>query len=356
MPTIETAIRLIVIGQELLIAAVFLFGSGGRAARFSGALLVLSVVGYLFTSSAVLRNLLPMVIPAALLLALIVPYCLWFFARAIFEAPWPKPALVIAFAAIVIVVWRIYLSEDALIATWKGSVSVVVHIVALAAVADTLWLALKGRPDDLIERRRSFRLLLVAIVSIQVAIVLTVELALGEAMLPAWVGLTNVIAIALLTVGLAIPILRLDADFFELGTIGHSGGAEHSSGDSLGAAERVMRQKLLDLMEEGVYRETGLSIRALAEKLDYPEHQLRRLINGHLGYRNFSAFLNNYRINEAKERLADAEFARRQVLTIAVDLGYASLGPFNRAFKAATGTTPTDYRKKYSGQTGADSE
>ena len=36
MPTLETAIRLMVIGQALLIAAVFLVGKGGRAARVSG--------------------------------------------------------------------------------------------------------------------------------------------------------------------------------------------------------------------------------------------------------------------------------------------------------------------------------
>ncbi len=39
MLDIETAIRLIVIGQEILIATAFLFGSGGRAGRFSRALL-----------------------------------------------------------------------------------------------------------------------------------------------------------------------------------------------------------------------------------------------------------------------------------------------------------------------------
>jgi len=34
------------------------------------------------------------------------------------------------------------------------------------------------------------------------------------------------------------------------------------------------------------------------------------------------------------------------VLTIALDLGYGSLGPFNRAFKEMTGMTPTAYREK----------
>ena len=33
------------------------------------------------------------------------------------------------------------------------------------------------------------------------------------------------------------------------------------------------------------------------------------------------------------------------VLTIAMDLGYGSLAPFNRAFRDTTGQTPTDWRR-----------
>ena len=33
------------------------------------------------------------------------------------------------------------------------------------------------------------------------------------------------------------------------------------------------------------------------------------------------------------------------MITIAMDAGFQSLGPFNRAFKATTGVTPTEYRR-----------
>jgi AraC-like DNA-binding protein len=33
------------------------------------------------------------------------------------------------------------------------------------------------------------------------------------------------------------------------------------------------------------------------------------------------------------------------ILTIAMDAGFQSLGPFNRAFKADTGLTPTEFRR-----------
>ena len=74
-----------------------------------------------------------------------------------------------------------------------------------------------------------------------------------------------------------------------------------------------------------------------------PEYRLRRLINGQLGYRNFNAFLNGYRIEEARAALADPSQAEVPVTTIALDAGFQSIGPFNRAFKVSTGVTPTEY-------------
>lgn len=60
---LETAIRLVVIGQELLIAAIFLSGKGTRVARVSGAALMLSIAGHLYMADVALRNLLPFVAP-----------------------------------------------------------------------------------------------------------------------------------------------------------------------------------------------------------------------------------------------------------------------------------------------------
>ncbi len=344
MPSLETALRLIVIGQELLIAAIFLSGSGARAARISGAMLVLSVAGYLYNSDLVLRGSIPVLLPVIMLFAMITPYCLWAFARAVFEAPGPKRWVVVLFVSIGAVVWGIFVGRDAVGESWVNFANIVMHIVSLVIVVHALRLTLLGRPDDLIERRRSFRLFFVVIVSFQVAAVLLVELTLGGAAPPPWLELTNIIIIAVLTLGLAIPMLRLNAEFFEVKASADSKRQEDKT-SKLGAAESVLRDKLLSLMDDGYYQETGLTIRTLAERLKYPEHLLRRLINGRLGYRNFSAFLNDYRIHEARIQLVDPELARTPVLTIALNLGYASLGPFNRAFKTATDMTPSEYRE-----------
>jgi AraC-like DNA-binding protein len=346
----DIAIRLMVIGQELLIAAVFVFSANerARAARIAGALLMLSIVGYLVTSSVQLRDHLPLLMPFMTLLALAVPYCVWLFARAIFEAPWPNSVVIYAAALVGVSAWSIHQSgmpPDTMLAKFAGGA---MRIVGVVMVAHALWIAAKGRPDDLVERRRRFRLFFIAAISIQVIAVLIVELFWLGSEPPSWLSQTNVAIIAILTMGLALPLLRLSPEFFAVD--------EHPDSRFGPRVDTVLEGKLLELMDSGYFCETGLTIRALANRLRTPEHQLRRLINGHMGYRNFSAFLNSYRIAAAKQQLADAELAKKPVLTIALELGYASLGPFNRAFKELTGTTPTSFRRRTLDQDIADSE
>lgn len=111
------------------------------------------------------------------------------------------------------------------------------------------------------------------------------------------------------------------------------------------AADRLLLEKLNAVMAAGGWRREGLTIGELAGQLEEPEHRVRRLINRRLGHRNFADFVNGYRIEAAKARLGDPGEARTTVAAIAFDLGYGSLGPFNRAFRAATGETPTAWRR-----------
>ncbi len=111
------------------------------------------------------------------------------------------------------------------------------------------------------------------------------------------------------------------------------------------AADRVLLDKLNDVMSREEWRKEGLTIGALAASLGEPEHRLRRLINRRLGHRNFAEFVNGYRIEAVKARLADPREASMTVATIAYDAGFRSLAPFHRAFRAATGSTPADWRR-----------
>jgi AraC-like DNA-binding protein len=102
--------------------------------------------------------------------------------------------------------------------------------------------------------------------------------------------------------------------------------------------------RMRGLMQQGYYKESNLTVSALADKMKMPEHRLRQLINQHLGYQNFSAFLNSYRIPAACQTLTDTGQLRLPIISIAMDLGYGSIGPFNRAFKQMMGSTPSDFR------------
>jgi len=103
---------------------------------------------------------------------------------------------------------------------------------------------------------------------------------------------------------------------------------------------RALRHQL-EVLE--VYREPELKVMDLARRLDTPEHRLSRLIVRGLGEGNFNRMINRHRIAYACRRLSEPG-TDATVLDISLDSGFASLGPFNRAFKASMGCTPTAYR------------
>ena len=119
------------------------------------------------------------------------------------------------------------------------------------------------------------------------------------------------------------------------------------SAASLDRAAKADLERLECLMShDQVWKEEGLTIASLAVRAGIPENQLRRLINDRLGYRNFPSYVNAHRIAAAKSRLADPNEARISISTIAYDIGFASLGPFNRAFKEEAGVSPSEWRRK----------
>jgi AraC-like DNA-binding protein len=212
-----------------------------------------------------------------------------------------------------------------------------------------VWHALAGRATDLVEWRRRLR------VTYAIAIALYTLLVIASYWL--WAGGLSVAPFSLAN---AIGMIALIFLFAVVGSLAPAeqqwtaaiGGARPTPSNALPAAppasgsDAVLLATLRRLIDhDKVYREPDLSIALLSQKLDIPEYRLRRLINHQLGHRNFSAFVNGYRLAEAEAALSDPAQADVPVLTIALDAGFGSIGPFNRAFKAQTGVTPTDYRR-----------
>ena len=67
-----------------------------------------------------------------------------------------------------------------------------------------------------------------------------------------------------------------------------------------------------------------------------------RAVSAGLGFANFNRLINHHRIEQAKQVLASDD--DRSILEIALDCGFGSVGPFNRAFKAETRMTPKAWR------------
>ena len=117
------------------------------------------------------------------------------------------------------------------------------------------------------------------------------------------------------------------------------------------AEDRRLAAAILRLLEvEAIHREPELKVADLARRLGSAEHKVSRAITHGLGERNFNQLVNRHRIREACRLLEDPG-STLTVLEISARAGFASLGPFNRAFKAATGVTPSAWRL---GQRGAD--
>ena len=74
--------------------------------------------------------------------------------------------------------------------------------------------------------------------------------------------------------------------------------------------------------------------------------QLRKYINEQLGFNHFSQFLNHHRLDHVVMQFKQADQVNTPILTLALNSGFNSIGPFNRAFKARFNTTPSQYRKQ----------
>lgn len=94
---------------------------------------------------------------------------------------------------------------------------------------------------------------------------------------------------------------------------------------------------------EKPYLNPELTLSVLAEKLRMPANHCSFLINRHLNM-NFFHFVNRYRIEEFKRRLADGS-RPRSILETALEVGFNSKSTFNAAFKQSEGLTPSQYLK-----------
>jgi AraC-like DNA-binding protein len=290
------------------------------------------------------------------LLALASPFVFWLLAKSLFEDDfqwrWSFLWVYLAYMAAAVAGHYLTFGDFRGVAHWvlRSDVSDnglwLIPFIALhtVLVVLALYAALKDWRSDLVESRRRARVFSVVVSGIVILLINAKEFyQLGTARSSVSDAVTTGVFFVLI-IGVCMRFLRTrgargpSPDIFP--------SVEPEDIDASGGEAGVLViDELGRLMEEEkVFREEGFTIRSLADRLGVKEYRLRRLINGHLGYRNFNRFLNEYRVREVARLLVEPESRHLPVLTIALDMGYGSLSPFNKAFKEIKGMTPTEYR------------
>jgi AraC-like DNA-binding protein len=204
--------------------------------------------------------------------------------------------------------------------------------------------AYQGRNDDLLDGRRRFRMYFVSLGAGTATILALIELFIDASDVMGFhtlVGPPLVLSVTTL-IGYWTLVVNGSDVIVEL-----SQNQPIVAEDNIRPADRSTHHRLVEAFDEQfLYREHGLTIASLAGHLNVPEHHLRRLINKGMGFRNFAAFLNSYRLKDVVAAFSDPEQAGIPILTIALNAGFQSIATFNRAFRHAYRSTPSDFRKK----------
>ncbi|MDG5490050.1 AraC family transcriptional regulator [Psychroserpens sp. SPM9] len=106
-----------------------------------------------------------------------------------------------------------------------------------------------------------------------------------------------------------------------------------------------LKQKLIELMiDEKAYKNNNLNLEELSILLGTTKHNTSQIINEHFN-ENFFDFLNDFRIEDAKELLQDNE-CTMTISEILYEVGFNNKVTFNNAFKKRMDMTPTQFRTR----------
>jgi AraC-like DNA-binding protein len=94
------------------------------------------------------------------------------------------------------------------------------------------------------------------------------------------------------------------------------------------------------LEDQGLFRNSDLSLATLAEKTGIKERTISTVINA-VTNKGFNEYINELRINEAKTLLMDSN---KSIKEIQYDVGFKSRTTFFDTFKKVTGKTPGEFR------------
>ena len=320
---IDFALRCITIGALLLISLTLLMRRNSPRGTWALSALALTVSGYLLISGPSAGGMSEQHFIVICMFVSLSPLAL---AATVFEllapeSPLRKPGLVLG--GLCVLAWNASLMWPVF-----GAVSTGLKLLLFGGI---VWVAIQSDDDDLVAGRRVLRRSCAILMGGLGLMAALLDIASGQGDLPMSAHLMQSVSFFLGTFCFGAYVLSPETDLWPR--------PAPEAPVATGYAGRVQA-----LMAQGIWRREGLTVAQMATELNLPEHRLRQVINQELDQRNFSGFINAARIDAACKNLSDPEQSRRTVLEIAYEVGFASLGPFNRAFKEQMGMTPTAYR------------
>lgn len=111
-----------------------------------------------------------------------------------------------------------------------------------------------------------------------------------------------------------------------------------------GSGKNPLEQQLIHLFEKDkVYLNDSLSLTDVAAALETTPKKITELLNSVMNT-NFYALVNQYRVDDFKQKIATFEAEHKTFLGLAYESGFKSKATFNRVFKEITGMTPKAYQ------------
>ena len=109
-------------------------------------------------------------------------------------------------------------------------------------------------------------------------------------------------------------------------------------------ARQLADQLKKHMLSSKTYQNPDLTLSLLATEMGISSHILSQVINEQFKL-NFFDFVNQYRVEEFKQRIFNPSYNNFSLLGIAFECGFNSKSAFNRIFKKATGFTPSQYKE-----------
>jgi AraC-like DNA-binding protein len=263
----------------------------------------------------------------------------------------PYPWLVLAMTQVCLCIWAVVVGLP--LPTPLVTLIMSVNSLTAIMIGRTLW---RQSRDDLISVRRDLRMIMTIMLGIYI-IGVGVFTSIASSDDSYRMPLRALEAMILMAMVFTLNASLVRREFWDV-----IWGLEAMPQVAEQAQERLERQKrqiamialkdqqvqaIKDLFEkEKLYLSQKLTIADVAVKIGIPEHQLRSLINQHLGFENFNHFVNQYRIDHVTRLLRDPTRVKDKVFALALESGFSSLAPFNRAFMETHKITPSAYRNQ----------